>query len=113
MAVPWGELINEGAQQAVEKIGPIIVPWFILITIFGIIYTIIKSTLFKGIKALKSKRKKHPKMRFFHHTKTTEQGMEACPKCDGTLKKRHGRHGSFIGCSNFPKCKYTRNTTQQ
>ena len=32
----------------------------------------------------------------------------ACPECDdGQLLVRWGRYGKFIGCSNFPKCRYT------
>lgn len=30
-----------------------------------------------------------------------------CPKCGGTLLLRNGRYGSFYGCSNYPKCKFT------
>lgn len=32
-----------------------------------------------------------------------------CPKmhCDGTLRRKTGRYGPFIGCSNFPKCRYS------
>jgi len=29
-----------------------------------------------------------------------------CPKCGGTLVLRHGKYGSFYGCSNYPKCHY-------
>jgi len=35
---------------------------------------------------------------------------ESCPKCDSELLLRKGRYGEFIACSNFPKCKYTKNT---
>jgi len=35
---------------------------------------------------------------------------EKCPKCDSDLLLRKGRYGEFIACSNFPKCKYTKNT---
>ena len=32
-----------------------------------------------------------------------------CPLCDvGTLSLKLGRHGAFVGCSNYPECKYTR-----
>lgn len=31
-----------------------------------------------------------------------------CPKCGGQLIERTGKYGYFIGCSNYPKCKYTR-----
>lgn len=30
-----------------------------------------------------------------------------CPECGGLLVKREGKFGSFWGCSNYPKCKYT------
>lgn len=30
------------------------------------------------------------------------------PKCSGTLVERRGKYGSFIGCSNYPKCRFTK-----
>lgn len=33
---------------------------------------------------------------------------DKCPKCGGKLIVRNGKYGSFYGCSNYPKCKYTR-----
>jgi DNA topoisomerase I len=30
-----------------------------------------------------------------------------CPKCEQDLVIRWGRHGKFIGCSNFPECRHT------
>ncbi|WP_169753975.1 type I DNA topoisomerase [Campylobacter curvus] len=38
---------------------------------------------------------------------------EKCPQCGGELVKRKGRYGEFIACSNFPKCKYSRNIASQ
>ena len=32
-----------------------------------------------------------------------------CPKCGGKLVTRNGMYGKFIGCSNYPICKYTMN----
>ena len=32
-----------------------------------------------------------------------------CPRCKGKLVLRQGKYGSFYGCSNYPKCKYTLN----
>jgi len=32
----------------------------------------------------------------------------SCPKCDSFLVKRTGKKGNFIGCSHYPKCKYTK-----
>lgn len=31
-----------------------------------------------------------------------------CPKCGSYLTVKNGRFGKFMGCSNFPKCRYTR-----
>lgn len=36
-----------------------------------------------------------------------EKVGRACPKCGHDLIIRWGRHGKFIGCSNFPTCRYT------
>ena len=36
------------------------------------------------------------------------ESMEGCPVCDGWLETRMGQYGRFLGCSNFPGCKYTR-----
>ncbi len=41
------------------------------------------------------------------------QPIEACPECDGWLQPKVGRRGSFLGCSNYPKCKYTRDNTKE
>lgn len=29
-----------------------------------------------------------------------------CPKCGGNLVVRNSKYGTFIGCSNYPKCKF-------
>lgn len=31
------------------------------------------------------------------------------PGCGGTLRERNGRFGSFLGCSNYPRCRHTEN----
>jgi len=38
----------------------------------------------------------------------TEEIGEACPTCGKPLIVRWGRFGKFIGCSDFPTCRYTR-----
>jgi len=37
--------------------------------------------------------------------------LGACPSpgCSGKLRVREGKFGSFIGCSSYPQCRYTRN----
>jgi len=29
-----------------------------------------------------------------------------CPKCESDLHIKHGKYGKFIGCSNYPNCKF-------
>ena len=41
--------------------------------------------------------------------KKVEPTGEMCPECGSELVKRNGRFGDFISCSNFPKCRYTKN----
>ncbi|HCT64757.1 MAG TPA: NERD nuclease [Lachnospiraceae bacterium] len=33
-----------------------------------------------------------------------KQGL--CPRCGGALVQRKGKYGTFLGCSNYPKCRY-------
>jgi len=40
---------------------------------------------------------------------THEAIEEKCPDCGSPLSIRLGRNGRFIGCTNYPTCKYTRN----
>ena len=38
-----------------------------------------------------------------------EAGARSCPSCaEGTLTLKFGRHGAFVGCSAFPRCRYRR-----
>jgi len=32
-----------------------------------------------------------------------------CPLCGGNLVERKGKFGTFYGCGNYPKCRFTRN----
>jgi DNA topoisomerase-1 len=38
---------------------------------------------------------------------------EKCPECGGELLLRKGRFGEFVACGNFPKCKYTKNQSEE
>lgn len=37
-----------------------------------------------------------------------KQSIYSCPQCGGRLIKRKGKYGYFIGCSNYPDCKYSK-----
>ena len=46
------------------------------------------------------------------HVQNVKQKQEEmklkCPKCGGTLVQRKGKFGDFFGCSNYPKCHFTK-----
>ena len=46
---------------------------------------------------------------FFPETGEGGRDPRACPTCgDGRLGLKLGKFGAFIGCSNYPECRYTR-----
>ena len=64
----------------------------------------IKSKIIEEI--LLAQKSKNPKIK----VKSNEiQESKICPKCDGKLLEKNGKHGRFIGCENFPKCRFTTN----
>lgn len=40
-----------------------------------------------------------------NNDKNLEDNM-ICPKCGNQLIERKGKYGEFVGCSNYPKCRY-------
>ena len=45
------------------------------------------------------------------HIRNLEQrrfNSDICPRCGGNLVSRNGKYGSFLGCDNYPNCKYKR-----
>lgn len=36
------------------------------------------------------------------------ESFNKCPKCGGNLVERTGKYGKFVGCSNFPRCSFTK-----
>ncbi len=55
----------------------------------------------------KEARKKHVKN--IHNTIKADNNLidnGICPKCGSRLVEKNGKYGKFIGCSNFPKCRF-------
>ncbi|MEA3464160.1 MAG: UvrD-helicase domain-containing protein [Patescibacteria group bacterium] len=36
----------------------------------------------------------------------------SCPRCGARMRIKNGRYGPFLGCVNYPKCRYTCNTNE-
>lgn len=54
----------------------------------------------------KTKRKEHVGNAKKIKNSKDEAFKNRCPKCGGELVTRNGKYGTFMGCSNFPKCRY-------
>jgi DNA topoisomerase-1 len=44
---------------------------------------------------------------------TQNEVVGVCPECGKDLIKRRGRYGEFVGCSGFPRCRYTRSLEEK
>ena len=56
----------------------------------------------------KKERRKHiKKVKKIKKIKEIEN-INKCPKCGGQLIEKNGIYGKFIGCSNYPRCKFTK-----
>ena len=56
----------------------------------------------------KAERKVHVKKAREIKSNKDEELKNKCPKCGGELIKRNGKYGEFMGCSNFPKCRFVK-----
>jgi len=45
---------------------------------------------------------------FSHHEHALEKAYEVCPECGCELTMKNGKSGTFLGCSAYPTCEYTR-----
>jgi hypothetical protein len=54
----------------------------------------------------KREHKQYVKQNIYNRKENVKASI--CPKCGGELKVRKGPYGMFYGCSNFPKCKFTK-----
>jgi len=76
----------------------LIVLWVSLIIIIG---TCI------GVFIYISYKEKKDKMSGKREVSKEQREENKCPECGGKLIKRKGKYGEFMGCNNYPKCRYT------
>ena len=43
------------------------------------------------------------------HTQNVKTMLNTCPICGKKLVERNGKNGAFMGCSGYPRCKFTKN----
>jgi hypothetical protein len=73
----------------------------------------LESLIMTDKKQKKQIKKKHVADIKNSHTEKVRKEKEdrqknVCPTCGGGLSMKKGKFGSFYGCSNFPKCRYTK-----
>lgn len=56
-------------------------------------------------KEIRNNHKYEVKQKIYNRNAQIAAGI--CPNCGAELVRRQGRYGSFIGCSNYPRCKFT------
>lgn len=56
----------------------------------------------------KKQRKEHVRNAKKIKNNKDEAFKNKCTKCGGELVTRNGKYGTFMGCSNFPKCRYVK-----
>ena len=49
------------------------------------------------------------KARYSIEIKQASWPYSTCPQCGGRLIVKDGKYGKFLACTNYPKCRYTRN----
>lgn len=57
--------------------------------------------------------KKQQEQLFSHHEHALEKAHESCPKCTLPLQIKNSKHGSFLGCTGYPACDYSRPLVEQ
>ncbi len=72
----------------------------------------LKNDIFDYLKTMKMTNKNYSKehIQNIEHKKNKinlEKRPKTCPKCGNLLKERNSKYGSFLGCSNYPGCKFT------
>ena len=72
-----------------------LLPYFVVVLVVGIVGVII------------ARLKNLAKIKINQKIASIKTDGGTCPQCGGKLIMRKGKYGSFIGCSNFPKCRYT------
>jgi DNA topoisomerase-1 len=43
----------------------------------------------------------------------SKSSLDTCPRCGKPLREKNGRFGRFVGCTGYPKCKYTSKITDK
>ena len=91
--------------------------WWIIIPLVAGVYNYIKEKFMENKKNTQNNTIKENSATLFdkkeenvkNNINQSSNNKYICPRCGGRLSIKHGKYGAFIGCQNYPKCKYTKN----
>ncbi len=107
-----------------NNVFPSINLWEILLSIFRatwqlwvfLIIVLLIKIFFEGWlpRYLKNRKSGQNLSRFYSVKNINESVLQkeddSCPKCGSRLLEKNGKFGKFLGCSNYPNCRFTKNT---
>ena len=92
----WNQIRKLIGQFKEQRIAPDALP--------GIYNKLIESNLPDS----KESRREHIRnVRLYEDRRNIAVASGKCPRCGGNLILRHGPYGTFYGCSNYPRCRFT------
>ena len=56
---------------------------------------------------MQSQLEREQKQKEYERKRAVSGTSATCPQCGGRLYRRNGKYGEFLGCGNYPNCKYT------
>ncbi|ATP59166.1 NERD nuclease [Pedobacter ginsengisoli] len=77
-----------------------------------ILTDLLKDEIFEIIKSNNRRKPKQQNQQYkvYENGHNNILNSERCPYCSGTLVIKNGRYGEFKGCSEYPRCRYTKAT---
>ena len=86
-------------------------PVMLTFVVLGILYVLFGNRIIEKAEEINSRKKLKNANK--QHNKIVKEikgeNENKCPLCGENLIQRNGKYGIFIGCTNYPKCKFTKN----
>ena len=57
---------------------------------------------------MQSQLEREQRQKEYEKRRAASKTGEICPQCGSHMYKRAGKYGEFLGCGNYPNCKYAK-----
>jgi hypothetical protein len=95
--MPADPELVKASNNLMNAVVKVILPGFGIILVFVIVWALLTGWFKRIFTKLEQK--------IFQRKDKTGK----CPHCGGALLNTNGKFGPFIGCNNYPRCKYSVN----